>query len=136
MTLKYNSDQHGEYLLMSERIGLTWLKVFQGDTEFYSAAYWDLLTGLWRRRAPARKTEVLSFMKAIKSPHTAGKYVDTAIRKGIIVETDNPQDARSKLLDLSPDMRRQLDGFLDAAITEIKESIEKVDEKGPSTKDP
>lgn len=136
MTLKYNTNQHGEYLLMTERIGLSWLEVFQGDTTFYSAAYWDLLTGLWRCPGPVRKTEALGFMKAVKSPHTAGKFADTAIGKGIIVETENPEDARSKLLELSPGMRRHLDGFLDAAVTELRKSNKNVDEKGPSPRNP
>ena len=59
-----------------------------------AAAYWDLLTGLWRTDGPRRKTDALGLMKGIKSVHTAGKYLDTAIEQGIIVETDNPQDAR------------------------------------------
>lgn len=136
MPLKYNTDQHAEYLLMTERIGLHWLEVFRGDTEFYSAAYWDLLTGLWRCPGPVRKTEVLGFMKAIRSPHTAGKYVEAAIRRGFAVETDNPEDARSKLVVLAPDMRARLDAFLDHAITELRASSRNVDEKGPSPRDP
>ena len=136
MSLKYNTNQHAEYLLMTERIGLAWLDVFRGDTEFYSAAYWDLLTGLWRCPGPVRKTEALGFMKAIRSPHTAGKYVEAMIRRGFAVETDNPEDARSKLVVLAPDMRARLDVFLDHAITELRTSNRNVDKKGPSPKDP
>ena len=92
--LKFNDDQRREYLNLPDQVGMKWLKVFEGDTEFYSAAYWDLLTGLWRTNGPRRKTDALGLMKGIKSVHAAGKYLDTAIERGIIVETDNPQDAR------------------------------------------
>ncbi len=136
MELKYNDKQRLEYLSMMDRIGHVWVEIFQGDTEFYSAAYWDLLTGLWRCPGAVRKTEALGFMKAIRSPHTAGKYVDATIRRGFAVETDNPEDARSKLVALSPDMRARLDGFLDRAISELRTSNQNVDEKGPSPKDP
>ena len=44
---------------------------FEGDTEFYSATYWDLLTGLWRTDGPRRKTDSLGLMKGIKSVHAA-----------------------------------------------------------------
>jgi hypothetical protein len=42
--LRYNPAQHQEYLDMTDRLGHRWLEVFQGDTEFYSAVYWDLLS--------------------------------------------------------------------------------------------
>ena len=92
--LKFNDDQRREYLNLTDQVGMKWLEVFEGDTEFYSAAYWDLLTGLWRTDGPRRKTDALGLMKGIKSVHVAGKYLDTAIERGIIVETDNHKDAR------------------------------------------
>jgi hypothetical protein len=52
------------------------------------------LTGLWRTDGPRRKTDALGLMKGIKSVYVAGKYLDTAIERGIIVETDNHKDAR------------------------------------------
>ena len=44
--LKFNDDQRREYLNLTDQVGMKWLEVFEGDTEFYSAAYRDLLTGL------------------------------------------------------------------------------------------
>ena len=70
-------------------------------------------------------------MKGIKSVHTAGKYLETAITRGIVVETDNPQDARSKLVALSAEMRKRLDGFFDAAIGALRDANRQVEEKGP-----
>jgi hypothetical protein len=119
MTATYTDAQRREYLLMIDRVGGAWLRVFGDDTEFYSANYWDLLTGLWRAAQPVRKTDALGFLTAVKSAHTAGKYLERAIERGFVVETDNPEDARSRLVALSVDMRARLDGFFDAAVDEI-----------------
>lgn len=136
MALKYNGAQREEYLNMIGRVGNHWLDVFDGQPEFYSAIYWDLFTGMWMHKAPVKKTDVLGFMKAVKSPHTAAKYVDTAVRRGILIESDNPDDARSKLLALSPDMKQRLDGFLDAAVSEVRKTGRVLDVKGPSPEEP
>ena len=136
MPLKYNGAQREEYLNMIGRVGGHWMNVFEGRPEFYSAIYWDLFTGMWLNKAPVKKTDVLSFMKAVKSPHTAAKYVDTAVRRGILIESDNPDDARSKLLALAPDMKERLDSFLDAAVSEVRTTSREFDVKGPSPEDP
>ena len=75
-------------------------------------------------------------LAAVKSPHTAGKYVETCLRHGLIVEADNPDDARSKLLTLAPNMRGRLDAFFDRAITEVRLANREVDIKGPSPEEP
>ncbi len=93
------------------------------------------MAGLWRTDGPQRKTDALDLMKGIKSVHTAGKYLDTAIKRGIIVETDNPQDARSKLVALSADMRGRLDGFFDAAVGVLHRTSQEVEALGPVPKD-
>lgn len=132
MQLKYNAAQRLEYLDMIGRIGQGWLEVFEGNTDFYSAVYWDLLTHMWRARLPVKKTDTLRFMTSIKSPHTAGKYVDSAIRYGFLEESGNPDDARSKLVALSPSMRTRLDAFLDHAVGEVRRTNLTLDIKGPS----
>ena len=134
--LKYNDAQRREYLQMIDRIGANWIGVFQGNKEFYSSAYWDLLTQLWRQPGPVRKTEALGYMQAIKSAHTAGKYVQGALDHGLIVEKDNPEDARSKLVALDDDMRDRLDGFFDAAVGEMRSAVRQIDIKGPSPEEP
>jgi hypothetical protein len=126
MELKYNRTQRKEYLNMTGRIGLKWLEIFQGNTEFYSAVYWDLLTKIWETDGPVRKTDAMRFMTSIKSAHTAGKYVESAIHHGFIEETDNPEDARSKLLRLAPEMRERLDVFFDAAVGELQKSSQTI----------
>ncbi len=119
MSAQFKDAQRRAYLTFTERLGGEWLVVFQGNTEFYSAAYWDLLTGLWRQDEPVRKTDALAFMQAVKSPHTAGKYVETAVAYGYVIEAPNPEDARSRLLSLSPDMRQRMDAFFDRALEKV-----------------
>ena len=126
MKLKYSSEQRQEYLKMTERNGLNWLEVFQGNVEFYSAPYWDLLTGVWKCGGPVRKTDATKLMRAIKSAQTAGKYIESAIQHGFLNEVDNPKDARSKLLALSPDMKLRLDKFFDKAVDELINASNKV----------
>ena len=136
MNLKYNNSQHRVYLQLTGQVGRDWLDVFEGNSEFYSAIYWDLLTNIWQGDAPVRKTDALGFMTAIKSAHTASKYVETAIKYGYLIETENPSDARSKLLTLSMKMRQRLNVFFDRAISELRKSRCEVDIKGPSPEDP
>jgi len=130
MKLKYTSDQQIEYLNMIDHVGRNWLNVFQGDPEFYSAAYWDLLTRIWKSTRPVRKTDALKFMIGIKSAQTAGKYLENAIEQDFIREQENPKDARSKLVSLSPEMRTRLDSFFDLAVGEVLTASNKMEELG------
>lgn len=130
MALKYSDEQRREYLEMIGRIGRHWLTVFGNNKEFYSSDYWDLLSRIWKLGVPVRKTDALNFMTAIKSTHTAGKYLDTALRHGYLVETENPRDARSKLVELSPSMRARLDEFFDEAVDELQTSNRIIEQRG------
>ena len=131
MALKYNCIQRREYLHMLDSVAQRWLRLFDDNTEFYSAIYWDLLTRLWKENKPVRRTDALRFMTSIKSAATAGKYIDEAIQQGLLCESTNPQDARSKLLTLSPDMRDRLDAFFDEAIDEVRQANLTISQKGP-----
>ena len=124
--MDYTRGQHEEYLRMTEKVGEHWLRVFQNDTEFWSAVYWDLFTKLWQARGDVRKTDALRYMTSVKSAHTAGKYLDTAIRRGLVEERENPEDARSKLVRLSPSLQLRLDAFFDSAVGEMSEAANKV----------
>lgn len=117
--MPYPQSSRRAYLDMIARIGEHWLQVFGDDREFYSTAYWDLLTSLWAAGGPMRKTDALNSMKGVKSAHTAGKYLDAAIRHGLVLEEENPSDARSKLVRLAPSMQKRLDAFFDDAVDEV-----------------
>jgi hypothetical protein len=131
MSHQFSRDQRLQYLDMTVRFGNAWLEVFQDDTDFYSAAFWDLFTNMWRSEQPVRKTDAMGFMKAVKSAHTAGKYVDTAIEKGLLVESDNPEDARSKLIALTSDMRARLDIYMDKATNKVLVTSRDIAATGP-----
>jgi hypothetical protein len=126
MPLTYSKAQHHAYLDFMGNNARNWVALFDGNTEFYSAAYWDLLKSLWRADAPVRKTDALKFMTAVKSAHTAGKYIDATLAYGYLIETENPGDARSKLISLSPDMRARLDAFFDTIVDDMLATAETV----------
>ena len=134
--LKYNAEQRREYLEMIDRIGARWLDVFDGKETFYSAQYWDLFTRIWRSERPVTKTEALRCMTGIKSAHTAGKYLDSAIGEGLLVEHENPDDKRSRYIALSPQMKTRLDLFFDRAVSEVRLTNRTIHIKGPSPEKP
>jgi len=123
MPLTYTDEQRRDYLTFTDKVGAGWVQLFAGDTAFYSAAYWDLFTHLWRLNEPVRKTDAFGAITGVKSPLTASKYIETALARGLIVEKENPRDARSKLLALSPQMRAQMDAFFDDAVDEMKKAV-------------
>lgn len=127
MPLTYNDRQRRAYLGFTDKLGAGWVQLFAGDTDFYSAAYWDLFTHLWRTDEPVRKTDAIGAITGVKSPLTASKYIDTALKRGLIVEKENPRDARSKLVQLSPQMRAQMDTFFDDAVDELKKLADDLD---------
>ena len=126
MKLKFSDGDRREYLAMTKKNGLNWVAIFDGNQEFYSAAYWDLFNGFWEKDRPARKTDAAKFMKGIKSALTAGKHIDTAIEYGYLIEEDNPKDARSKLIRLSPQMKKKLDKFFDLAVDNLGHTWRKI----------
>ena len=130
--LKYNAEQRQEYLELMDRMSLHWLGVFGGKEAFYSAQYWDLFKTVWRSARPITKTEALRCMTGIKSAHTAGRYLETAIAEGLLVEEDNPQDKRSRIIRLAPEMKRSLDSFFDRAVSELRKSNKAVEVAGPA----
>ena len=66
MSKLYSDKQRVEYLALLNGIGECWNGVFGGNRKYYSAAYFDLLTGLWKH-GEVTKSEALNFIKAIHS---------------------------------------------------------------------
>ena len=73
MSKSYSNNQRTEYLAMTARFGGLWVQVFKGQTEFYTASYWDLFRGMWSHGGPIKKTDALALMKPARSAQTAGK---------------------------------------------------------------
>jgi hypothetical protein len=103
--LKYNTEQRREYLNMIDRVGGHWLGA-----------------RIWRSDGPVTKTEALRCMTGVKSAHTAGKYLETAIREGLLIEQENPEDKRSRIIVLAPVMKQRLDRFFDGAVSEVRQA--------------
>lgn len=131
MPLIYNDAQRRAYLAFSTGVGSGWMAMFEGDTEFYSAAYWDLFKALWLSPEAVRKTDAARAVTGVKSPLTAAKYIKTAIDRGLIIEQENPNDARSKLLALSPQLREKLDVFFDNAVDGMRKTTARLADLGP-----
>ena len=134
VSVKDGDKARRAFLEMMDSVGERWLQLFDRDPELYSAAYWDLFTRMWAAGEPIRKTEALAAMKGVKSAHTAGKYLDAAIRQGFIRETSNPSDARSKLVQITPWMQARLDEFFDEAVMDIKRTARHINERSPCHK--
>lgn len=130
--MKYTEEQRREYMAMTDQVGRNWLEVFEGDKEFYSADYWDLFTGIWKQGGEARKTDAAGLMFGVKSAQTASKYVETAIEKRLLLEKENPKDARSRLVVLTAEMRIRLDRFFDHAVEAMLTAANNVKSKEPS----
>ena len=90
--------------------------VLEADTLTMIAVMRSLGRAGYRPHALSAKTDALGFMTAIKSPHTAGKYIEQALSFGYLVETNNPLDARSKLITMAPDTRKRIDQFFDDVV--------------------
>lgn len=127
--MKYTNEQHKEYINLSRRIGVNWVNIFDGNNEFYSTDYWDLLTEMWYADRPLMVSDALRFMKSIKSPFTARKYLQKVIDEGMVVEMKNPKDERSMLVLLAPDIKKKLDTFFDNAITKMIDVAEDIKAK-------
>lgn len=121
----YSDKQRTNYLTLLNNIGEHWNDVFGGNRKYYSAAYFDLLTGLWKH-GEVTKSEALRFIKAIHSSSSTRKCLDASIREKFVVERPNPYDSRSHLVTLSPDYRKNLDIFFDNVVDELKSTVDAI----------
>lgn len=117
--LKYSDEQHKQYIHFTRKCGARWVEVFDGNKEFYSAAYWDLLTEMWYAGKPLMVSDALKFMTSVKSPFTARKYLQKLIDEKLVIESKNPSDERSMLVSLSAPIKKKLDEYFDFTISEM-----------------
>lgn len=124
----YNDQNRLDYLKMTDRIGSEWLKVFNTPSEdktFWDTAYWDLFTKLWRVKTAVKKTDAISYMTGKAMP-TATKYLNSAIKRGLIIQKKSKKDPRSKLVGLSDDMRERLNIYFDFVLKETEILVESI----------
>ena len=105
-----------------KQVGLHWQTILQDD-EFHPLNYFDLFTEIWLKGAPVSKTDCYRFMPGV-SAQTAKKYVERAIARGHLLESANPQDGRSRLITLSPDLKTLLERNFDLTAQQLRKALE------------
>lgn len=115
MTSGFSDTERCWFVLTLQNIDACWGEIVGGEA-YYDLHYSDLFTRLWlsRDRSP-RKTELYDFMPRV-SRRTAVKYVDRAIREGLLVQETDPVDRRSKRVSLSPELLKRIESFLDRSL--------------------
>jgi hypothetical protein len=122
--MKFTPQQQREFIKLTRKTGAEWVDVFQGNTDYYATYYWDLLREMWFVNKPMMVSEALKSMQSVKSPFTARKHLQKAINGGLIIERKNPDDERSVLVELSPDLRAKLDKHFDRVLEYIVDLAE------------
>jgi hypothetical protein len=116
----YTDEERRHFVEALNAMDAYWLKVFKQD--FYDMNYSDLFTELWRRDEPVPKTQACLFIHQL-GPQTSKKYIDRAIEMGYLLESPNPLDGRSKLIELAPEIRKGLAEVIDYAIGRFRDAL-------------
>lgn len=99
-----------------------WAATFD-DGDFFDLHYSALFTEIWLRDGrPVPRTEAYGYMQSL-SPQTAMKYLNRALAEGYLVEVENPDDRRSRLIAMSPKLKARLDALIDYALAEFRKAL-------------
>ena len=107
-------DRRKRFLIALRELDDAWVSAFHrvglGDIYFSR-----LFTELWLRGNDAvTKTDAYDLVQGV-SLQTAMKYVRQAIAEGHLEELENPGDARSRMIRMTPGLREQFNGVIDRA---------------------
>ena len=102
------------FLLALRELDDAWVSAFHrmglGDI-YFSRLFTELSL---RGNVAVTKTDAYQLVKGV-SLQTAMKYVRQAIAEGHLEELENPGDARSRLIRMSPGLRELFNGVIDRA---------------------
>ncbi|MBI1398200.1 MAG: hypothetical protein GC151_19675 [Betaproteobacteria bacterium] len=92
-----------------------WLETFQatGLSDLYFSRLFTELWLLGDRAVP--KTDAYGYVKGVGA-QTAMKYVKRAIEEGYLEELENPEDGRSRLIRMSPRLRKSFESLIDRGV--------------------
>jgi hypothetical protein len=107
-------ERRMRFLIALRELDDAWVSAFHrvglGDIYFSR-----LFTELWLRRNDAvTKSDAYGLVQGV-GLQTAMKYVRQAIADGYLEELENPGDARSRLIRMSPGLREMFNGVIDRA---------------------
>ena len=119
MSDTYSDQKRRSFVLALQEIDRFWGDVVGGEA-YYDLHYSDLFTRMWLyRNHTFKKTDLYAFMPRI-SHRTAVKYVQKAIREGLLLEVTDEKDRRSKRVYLSDALKQRIERFLDHAISTLE----------------
>ncbi|WP_139121625.1 helix-turn-helix domain-containing protein [Piscirickettsia litoralis] len=116
MTMTFNDHDRRHFIDFYIKMDAIWAEEFD-EEEYTNIHYATLFFQLWNKNKPVSKTDAYRFMHNISS-QTAQKYLNKAIKRGSIIEIDNPEDKRSKLVTLSKHTKNSLIRCIDATLLE------------------
>ena len=141
---RYSDTRRRHFIDLLNDTDQYWIETM-GDRLFHDLNYYDLFTRMWLRlnngldshnnhNSPSRransaesgvtqanatalrKSELYQLMPNV-SQRTAVKYVQIAIDHGLLIESIDPGDLRSRRVTMSPDLKRKIELFLDYSIS-------------------
>ena len=121
VTEKQTQARRAQFVRALNEMDAAWMAFLQ-DVDFLDINYSDLFTGLWSAQRPVRKQEAVEFMRHL-GMQTAKKYLDRAIAKGHVVEINDPEDGRAKLIMLSEPLKDGLEHFFDRGIALFSDAL-------------
>lgn len=113
-TTRALQQRRTQFLIALRELDEAWVSSFHrvglGDIYFSR-----LFTELWLRGNDAvTKTDAYELVQGV-SMQTAMKYVRQAIAEGYLEELENPGDARSRLIRMTPGLREMFNAVIDRA---------------------
>ncbi len=109
-----SAERRLRFVLALRELDDAWVETFH-ETGFSDVYFSRLFSELWLRGSAAvSKTDAYGFVTGVGT-QTAMKYVRKAISEGYLIEVDNPADARSRLIRMSPTLTLRFEQLIDRA---------------------